>query len=84
MTRQEHIMMISLFTKQTQLVKMLINLLKSRGIATDDDVTAFEFAALVDQQSNAAIFRDVSNAYLTLAKGMGIDTGIETPCSAPL
>jgi hypothetical protein len=79
MTKQEHLLIITLFTKQMQFIKILVNLLKSNGIATQDDVNAFGFATALDMQSNLALFRDASTSYVQLAKGLGIETGIEIP-----
>jgi hypothetical protein len=41
MTKQEHMLMMSMFATQLQLTLTLANLLKSREIATDDDLRAF-------------------------------------------
>jgi hypothetical protein len=77
MTPQEHALVLSLFTKQNQFVKMLIDILKSRGILSGDDAYAFEFSQLSDAKSNAAIFDEAKRKYLELAKGLGIVTGLE-------
>jgi hypothetical protein len=79
MTKQEHLLLIVLLTKQAQVIQMLVSLLKSRGIATEDDMSAFQFATVSDQQLNVALFRQTSRDYVALAKGLGLEVGIEIP-----
>jgi hypothetical protein len=77
MTTKEHMLVLALFAKQNQLIKVLVNILKSRGILAGDDAGAFEFSQNVDASSNAAIFAEAKAKYLELAKGLGIETGLE-------
>lgn len=77
MTRDEHVLMLSLFTKQTQFIKMLLDMLKSRGIVDQSDLPAFEFSVRLDAASNVALFEQAKEKYLALAKGLGIETGLE-------
>ncbi|MFI5096691.1 MAG: hypothetical protein ACHQT6_01840 [Candidatus Acidiferrales bacterium] len=79
MTQQEHALMISMFVKQHMYIKMLIEVLKSRGIVSGDDLPAFEFSVNVDTRANAALFVDMTKLYLQAAKVFGIETGIEAP-----
>ncbi len=79
MTRQEHTLLLTLFTKQLQQIKIIVNILKSRGVLQADDAQAFESATVLDHESNAAIFSEARAAYLKLAKGLGIETGLENP-----
>jgi len=84
MRPKEHLLMLTVFAKQNQLIKLLLDILRSRGILTGDDARAFEFSANVDAVSNAALFEEAKQKYLTLAKGLGIETGLENlpPASA--
>jgi len=84
MTTKEHMLVLTLFTKQNQLIKVLLDILKSRGILASDDARAFEFSQVVDASSNAAIFAEAKAKYLELAKGLGIETGLENlPPASP-
>ena len=69
--------MVSMFTKQAQFVKVLANILKSKEIIEGDDAAAFEQAAALDIQSNAALFTQSVVAYVKLAKDLGIETDLE-------
>ncbi len=79
MTKEEHLLMISLFTKQGQFIKTLVAIMKSRGILQADDASAFAFATALDMESNVALYAEMRSAYVTLAKGLGIETGLENP-----
>jgi hypothetical protein len=63
--------------KQDQSIKILIDILKSRGVLTGDDSQAFEFSQLQDASSNAALFDSMKEKYLTLAKSLDLHTGLE-------
>ena len=72
LTREEHLLLIALFVKQSQNIKILLEILKSRDILTGDDSRAFEFSVLQDMPSNDALFREGKAKYIQLAKGLGI------------
>ncbi len=78
MTSQEHTLMIFLLAKQLQQIKIIVSILKSRGILGGDDAQAFESAVAFDLESNAALFQDAQRQYLDFAKRLGIDTGLES------
>jgi hypothetical protein len=77
MTTKEHLLVLTLFTKQNQFIKVLLDILKSRGILAADDASAFAFSQNVDAFSNAAIFAEAKAKYLELANELGIETGLE-------
>jgi hypothetical protein len=77
MTEKEHLLMVRMFTKQAQFVKVLANILKSKEIIEGDDAAAFEQATALDIQSNAALFAQSVVAYVKLAKDLGIETDLE-------
>jgi hypothetical protein len=77
MTPQEHMMMLLLLMKQDQSIKILINILTSRGVLTGDDARAFEFSQMQDAASNAAVFDGTKQKYLTVAKSLSLHTGLE-------
>jgi len=84
MTPKEHLLVLTLFVKQAQIAKVMLDILKSRGLLTDDDARAFEFSANVDAASISALFEQSKAKYLALARGLGIETGLEksSPTSA--
>lgn len=84
MTPEEHLLVLSLHVKQAQFNKILLDILKSRGIVTADDVRAFEFAASVDVASNSALLQQVRERYLRLAKGLGVDLESPSPLADDL
>jgi hypothetical protein len=84
MTPKEHALVLALFAKQNQFIKMLLDILKSRGILTGDDARAFEFSQSVDAVSNAALLDEAKAKYLELAKGLGIQTGLENLPPVPI
>jgi hypothetical protein len=75
MTAKEHFLMLTLFTKQMKLIRVLLEILKNHGISVDD-FEAFEFAAN-DPEARAALQKRMWNEYVFLAKAMGIETGLE-------
>lgn len=77
MTKEEHMLVLSLFTKQSQMIKVLLDIMKSRGIIAGDDARLYEFSQNLDMTSNVAIFEEAKAKYLALAKGLGIQTGLE-------
>lgn len=77
MTPKEHALVLAIFAKQNQFIKVIIDMLKSRGLLTGDDAQAFEFSQTIDAKSNAALFAEAKAKYLELAKGLGIETGLE-------
>lgn len=77
MTREEHLLMLTMFAKQQQLIQALASILKSRDLAGDDDLRAFEFAAIQDEPSTLAVLRSVKSFYLNAAQDLKIETGIK-------
>ena len=78
MSKGEHLLMIALFTKQAQFIKTIVQILTSRKIIEQDDAQAFEFAVALDAESNLELFEQARIAYVKLAKGLGIETGLES------
>jgi hypothetical protein len=59
-------------------IKTLGDVLKSRGIISDDDLSAFSFSVSTDTHATAALFADMTALYVQVAQSMGIQTGIES------
>jgi hypothetical protein len=76
MTREEHLLILTMLTRQQLLTKVILDLLRSREIVADDDVAAFEFAVRQDAASNPVLLRQVKEVYLTVASELGVNTGI--------
>jgi hypothetical protein len=77
MSPEEHLLIVAFFMKQNQSIKILLDILRSRGIITGDDAKAFEFSQMQDVGSNAALFDQVKQSYQTIARPLGIRTGLE-------
>ena len=77
MTREEHLLILTMLARQRLLIKLLIDLLRSRDIILDDDLQAFEFALRQDAASNGDVVREVKAAYLAMAESVGLDTGLK-------
>jgi hypothetical protein len=73
MTKQEHLLMITMFAKQLQTTKILLQIMRSREIITADDERAFQSLVNEDSAGNAALMRDAANAYAGFAIKLGID-----------
>ena len=69
MTKQEHMLVMSMFAVQLHLTNTLANILKSRDIATDDDLQAFADLTL-ERESEA--MNAIIAAYGKLAQSLGV------------
>ena len=72
MTENEHALVIMMFTRQTQHIQMLIDMLKSKEIIQGDDVPAFDFAVRNDPDSVDAL-HEVSGLYRAFANQLGME-----------
>jgi hypothetical protein len=77
MTREEHLLIVTMLGRQQLLIKLLIELLRSNGIISSDDLQAFEFVLRQDAASNEALLREVRGVYREMAEGLGLDTGLK-------
>ncbi len=68
-----------MFLKQQMFTKTLGDVLRSRGIISDDDLSAFSFSVSTDTRATAALFAEITALYVRVAKSMGIETEIESP-----
>jgi hypothetical protein len=75
MTPDEHVLLLQLLFKQRQAIRILLDMLKSRGVLTEDDEKAFASAQAQNVGSNAAIFDEAKSLYMTLADSLGLETG---------
>lgn len=72
MTEKEHALVIMMFTRHTQHIQMLIDMLKSKEIIQGDDVPAFDFAVRNDPNSVDAL-HEVSGLYRSFANQLGME-----------
>ena len=84
MTTDEHMLMLQLFFKQRQTIRILLDMLRSRGVLTADDEQAFAYAQTANAPSNAAVFDEAKRFYLTVAHSLEIETGLENMPEPPL
>lgn len=84
MTPEEHMLILLLSFKQQQAIRILLNMLRSRGVLTADDEEAFASALTQDAGLNAALFDQAKDAYLTIARSLEIQTGLEKLPEPPL
>ena len=77
MTQKEHMLLLLLLMKQQQAIRILLDMLTSRGVLTGDDEQAFVAAQMQDTSANAALFRETKAKYLILAKSLNLQTGLE-------
>jgi hypothetical protein len=84
MTPTEHMLMLQVLFKQRQAIRILLDMLISRGILKDDDEQAFASAQNQHVASNAAIFDEAKEAYLKLAHSLELTTGLENMPEPPL
>ena len=72
MTDKEHALMMMMFTRQDQFIKMLIDVLKSRDIIQADDIPAFDFAVRIDPASVESFLR-TDKQYRAFANQLGLE-----------
>lgn len=77
MNKKEHEMMITLLTKQYQRTRTIVDILKSRGIISDDDLSPFELSVLQDDAINHTLHQQAIREYLEV----GIASGVLVPDS---
>lgn len=83
MTTEEHMLLLQLFFKQRQGMRVLLNILRSRDVLTPDDERAFAAAQTQDIGSNAALFAEAKAFYLQMAHSLELETGLENMPDPP-
>jgi hypothetical protein len=72
MTRQEHELMILMFSRVNESIGIIVETLTSRGIWSDDDPKAFSHAVHADDQKLLFYAAQARKDYSVLAKQAGI------------
>ncbi len=65
--------MLLMFAKQTQHIRTLVQILRSKGILEGDDAAAFDFATRADAPANAVLVLEVAKLYAGFALNLGMD-----------
>jgi hypothetical protein len=77
MTRDEHLMVLTMLARQQMQIKLILDVLRSREIVSGDDLKAFDFAVRQDAESKLSLLRQVKEVYLAAAAEVGLETGIK-------
>lgn len=72
MTENEHKLMVFMFAKQRTVITSLIEIMKSRGVLTDDDLMPFQALVLSQEQSSREILNSVIAQYTEYASLLGL------------
>jgi chromate transport protein ChrA len=75
-TQQEHWLVIGALAQQMQLSLMILDILKTRDIISDDDVPAF--ASLAKLAPGPSI-QHVAEAYLAVGRALGLELTLTPP-----
>jgi hypothetical protein len=76
MTPDEHMLTLTLFAAQLHFFRALFELLQSRGIAEASDFDAFLELVKSKQKAGGDLALSAFEYYLSLAKALGVDTGL--------
>jgi hypothetical protein len=78
MTPEEHRLVLWVLVRQMQSDKILLEILKSRGVLErDDDPEAYASSVALDERSNHELLAEAKAEYLKIAKTLGVETGLE-------
>ena len=72
MTIQEHLLVMHMFTRQLELIMMLVEILRARDIASSDDFIAFQQLVRSREAVTENMKRLVSDPYVDAAKLLGV------------
>ena len=82
MTQDQHRLMVYMFTRQTIMIRTLIEILQRDNIVKGDDYAAFESLIVEQEQMNRSNFWVVLDQYQAFAKELGIDDQLPQPKSS--
>jgi hypothetical protein len=68
MTPQEHKLMMTMFARQSQMLEILVTVMKREGILERDDIAAFTNVVTSDVSLNDEILQSVADEYKKAAK----------------
>jgi hypothetical protein len=76
MTPQEHKLMMTMFARQSQMLEILVTVMKREGILERDDVAAFTNVVASDVTLNNEILQSVADEYKKAAIVLGVNLSI--------
>lgn len=77
MTPEEHLLVITVFAKQLQLIRTLFEILRSHEIVEAGDFDAFFSLITQHEQASGPLFDTAFAFYLRASKRAGVVTGLE-------
>jgi hypothetical protein len=73
MTPQEHKLMMTMFARQSQMLEILVTVMKREGILERDDIAAFTNIVTSDASLHDEILQSVADDYGKAAKYFGVN-----------
>ena len=84
MTPLEHELIMLMFARMNEAIATITDVLKSRGLLTEDDAKAFSHAVHYDETKTLPVVLQTWRDYLACAAQVGVATGLENgPPSKP-
>jgi hypothetical protein len=83
MTRDEHALLVCMFTRMHAVVGAIAETLKRENLWSVDDQKAYEYAIRTDAQQMGKFFFQTMGDYLQCANKMEVTTGLEPPNISP-
>ncbi len=77
MTQKEHALMIAMFVREAKLIKIILEILRSRGIVETDDPAAFEALVRLDPKVISDLIDATEAVYWQTAKALGVTVASE-------
>jgi hypothetical protein len=78
MTKEEHQLMVVMFSRMRLMNQVLLEVLMSRDILTREDADAFSHAVQFDQAKMQLVFDMTWEDYLVAAREQKVVTGLES------
>jgi hypothetical protein len=72
MTSQEHLLMLTMFARQSQMLEILVTVMKREGMLAGDDIAAFANVVGADAHLTEEIIRSVRDEYKSVATRFGV------------
>jgi hypothetical protein len=81
MTKQEHLLMIAMFTEQAMAIQALVKILRSHNLIENDDFHAYHELSQDEEIRSESLrtFSQMANLYQMLAKAHGLTVELAKP-----
>jgi len=76
MTKEEHVLIVHMFARQSLTIKTLIEILKARNVIDDEDVSAFEASIFAEQDAMRNMVLSMASQYYSFAKALGLGDSV--------